>query len=219
VNRAALRFERYPAAASAEWLMRTGPADGPALLIVPPLFEEMNRTRALIAGVMRALAARGIGAALPDLSGTGESETALEAADWARWRHDVMAAAAFVGARHVAAVRGGCLLDDAAAGAAHWRFAPVAGASLARDLERAALAGGGDYAGYPAPEALRAALKGAVAAGVAPLRTVRLESDAQPADARVAGPALWRRSEPGTSAALADALAADLAEWSRTCAG
>ena len=50
---------------------------------------------------------------------------------------------------------------------------------------------------------------------VAPLRTVRLATDRAEADAKIEGPALWRRSEPGTSAALAEALAADLDEWSR----
>ena len=53
--------------------MRIGAAEAPPVLFVPPLFEEMNRTRALLAAVMRRLAARGHGCWLPDLSGTGES--------------------------------------------------------------------------------------------------------------------------------------------------
>ena len=68
-------------------------------------------------------------------------------------------------------------------------------------------------------DTLKAGLAGATAAEVAPLRTVRLDTDAQPADLKLDGPALWRRSEPGTSDALAGALAADLADWSRACAG
>jgi hypothetical protein len=118
----------------------------------------------------------------------------------------------------MASVRGACLIDDGGEAAAWWRFAPVTGAALARDLDRASLTGGAEWAGYPASPALRDALRGATAADVAPLRTVRLETDAGAADHKVAGPALWRRSEPGSSEALAKVLAADLIAWSRTCA-
>jgi hypothetical protein len=76
-----------------------------------------------------------------------------------------------------------------------------------------------EWAGYAPGDAMKAGLAGATQKEVAPLRTVRLATDAQPADLKVDGPALWRRSEPGTSDMLADALAADLAEWSRACAG
>src|SRR5687767_1953312 len=98
-------------------MMRIG--DGPALLFLPPLFEEMNRTRALLAATMRALAARGFGCWLPDLPGTGESERALEAVSWTDWRE--AAAEAFKAAGAVASVglRGGTLLDDPAP--ARWR--------------------------------------------------------------------------------------------------
>jgi hypothetical protein len=118
----------------------------------------------------------------------------------------------------VASIRGGVLLDDAAEARGYWRFAPVDGLALQRDMVRAGLAGV-EWAGYAPSEALKAGLAGASAAEVLPLRTVRLATDAQPADLKVDGPALWRRSEPGTSDLLADTLAADLAEWSRTCAG
>ena len=49
---------RYDRNANGDWMMRVGP-DRPFILILPPLFEEMNRTRALIAGVMRSLAELG----------------------------------------------------------------------------------------------------------------------------------------------------------------
>ena len=52
-----------------------------------------------------------------------------------------------------------------------------------------------------------------------PLRLARLATDAQPADVKMEGPALWRRSEPGNSAELADAIAADIKKWSLTCGG
>jgi hypothetical protein len=47
--------------------MRIGASDAPPILFVPPLLEEMNRTRALIVSVMRRLAAQGLGCWLPDL--------------------------------------------------------------------------------------------------------------------------------------------------------
>ena len=219
---ASLAFERFESGGRQEWLMRIGAAGVPAILLVPPLFEELNRTRALIAGVMRRLAAQGFCCWLPDLSGTGESERELGEAAWDDWRHDVTSAASYVTAKAseplVASLRGGALLDDGATARGWWRFAPADGLKLQRDMVRAGLAGV-EWAGYAPSDALKAGLAGARAAEVAPLRTVRLATDAQPADLKIDGPALWRRSEPGTSDELADALAADLAEWSRACAG
>lgn len=217
-----LAFARFDSGGRQEWLMRIGAEGGTAILFVPPLFEEMNRTRALLAAVMRRLAAGGFGCWLPDLSGTGESERALGDVAWADWRHDVIAASAYVtekaGKPLVASLRGGVLVDDGAAARGWWRFAPADGLKLQRDMVRAGLAGV-EWAGYSPSDALKAGLAGATAAEVAPLRTVRLATDAQPADLKLDGPALWRRSEPGTSDELAEALAADLAEWSRACAG
>ena len=195
----------------------------PPILFVPPLFEELNRTRALIVAVMRRVAAEGNGCWLPDLRGTGESLLGIEDVRWDDWRHDVTTAADHVakesGKRPImASVRGGCLVDDGVDATTWWLFAPATGAALARDLDRASLAGGAEWAGYPVSPELRDALRGATIADVTPLRTVRLETDAGPADHKVTGPALWRRSEPGSSDALARALADDLIKWSRTCA-
>ena len=217
-----LTYDRYTVDGSSEWMMRIGPAEAPPILVVPPLFEEMNRTRALVAGMMRALAARGFGCWLPDLPGTGESERPLEDVVCEDWRAAVTeaadhAAAASGRAPIVAAIRGGCLIDDAAEGAGHWRFAPVPGASLVRDMERSGLAGT-SWAGYSASPALKAEVEAAVPEPAVRLRTVRLASDKADADGKIAGPSLWRRSEPGNSAALAEAAAADLAAWAKTCA-
>ena len=43
-----LAFERFRVDNREEWLMRLGRPHAPPILFVPPLFEEMNRTRALI---------------------------------------------------------------------------------------------------------------------------------------------------------------------------
>lgn len=217
-----LAYEQYPSETGPEWMMRIGTAEAPPILFVPPLFEEMNRTRALIAAAMRALAVRGFGCWLPDLCGTGESERGLLDATWAGWRHDVSAAAEFAQGRSgqiplLAALRGGTLIDDAAAAIGRWRLAPVEGASLVRDMERAGLAGVA-WAGYEASPDVRGKLADARPYAQTPLRTVRLATDAGTADAKLAGPALWRRSEPGQSAELAEAMATDIAAWHATCA-
>jgi hypothetical protein len=85
-------------------------------------------------------------------------------------------------------------------------------------MVRAGLAGV-EWAGYAPSDELTADLAAATPNPVAPLRTARLATDRGEADIRIDGPALWRRSEPGSSAVLAEGLAADLHAWSRTCAG
>lgn len=193
-------------------MMRIG--SGPALLFLPPLFEEMNRTRALLATAMRALAAQGFGCWLPDLPGTGESKRALSEISWQDWRD--AAAAAFEAAGAIASVglRGGALLDEAAP--VRWRFAPATGASLARDLARAGLMteGGG---GYAPSGALLAALAEAEPAAGDRVRTLRLATDRGEADHKLEGPPLWRRAEPQNSSELAEAIAGDISQWVRAC--
>ncbi len=223
-----LSYDRYPAANGEEWLMRIGAADAPAILILPPLLEELNRTRALIAAMMRGLAARGFGCWLPDFPGTGESERPLEACSWQDWQGAVASAAGHVAEASgrsivVASLRGGCLLDGVGA-ACHWRFAPAEGRSLARDLIRSSLVAPQDesgpvslLAGYPVHEQLLAAIESAEPAAAKALRTIRLESDRGEADHKIGGPALWRRSEPGNSPEMADALASDIAAWVGEC--
>jgi hypothetical protein len=214
-----LSYERYEADGFEEWMLRIGAPEAPPVLFLPPLFEEMNRTRALIAGVMRWLAAQGLCTWLPDLPGTGESERPLAAVGWEQWRSAVAAAAERIGPEglRLVSIRGGALLDDAVPAPA-WRFAPVAGGSLARDLERAGKLTGGGAAGYDASQALLEAMRATAPAEQRPLRTVRLASDPAPADAKLSGPALWRRSEPGNSSELSSAMASDIMEWIRTCA-
>ena len=217
-----LAYEPYRSGERQEWMMRIGAAAGAPILFVPPLFEEVNRTRALIAATMRALAAQGHGCWLPDLTGTGESEADLAAVQWDEWRHDVSAAGEHVeraagAAPLIASVRGGCLIDDAAAGVGWWRLAPVAGASLVRDMVRAGIAGV-EWAGYAPSAELRGRVGDAAAVDQGPLRVARLQTDAAAADVKLAGPALWRRSEPGRSAELAEAAAVDIAAWYRQCA-
>ena len=208
------RFVAYESGGATEWMIARGPTAGPQILILQPLFEEMNRCRAILAGVQRGLAAAGVGSWLVDLPGTGESARALETVRFRDWRSAVSDAAAVVAAAGaplaVGAVRGGCLLDDAIE-APRWRLSPVAGASLVRDLTRAIP--GGDrapFGGYPASERLIQTLADAEPLGGA--RTVRL-NDAGDADHRIAAAPPWRRGEPAADAPLAAAMTADLVAW------
>ena len=218
----AFAFARFRSQDRDEWLMRAGRPHARAILFVPPLFEEMNRTRALLAAVMRRLARQGHSCWLLDLGGTGESVAPLSDMSWAGWRHDVTSAAAYIaeqaGRPLVASLRGGALVDDGASARGWWRLTPVDGAAVARDMARSGLAGGVEWAGYAPAPVLKEALEAAKPAPVHPLRTVRLASDAAAADGKLDGPALWRRSEPGTSAALAEAIAEDIKRWSLQCA-
>ena len=224
-----LAYDRYRTGSSDEWLMRIGDPVAAPVLILPPLFEELNRTRAFLASLMRALASRGFGCWLPDLPGTGESSKALEAVSWDEWRHAASDAAGAVGTLAgrpplLVAVRGGALLDDACELPWRWRFAPVEGASLARDLVRAAMLGKEELtgpvvelAGYPIPQALLTSLQQAAFSHADGMRTARLDSDRAEADLKLKGPSLWRRSEPGNAPELADLLAADISQWARQC--
>jgi pimeloyl-ACP methyl ester carboxylesterase len=221
VTASGLFYDRYRANGFDEWLMRIGPGEGPPILFLPPLFEEMNRTRALICGVMRRVAAKGYGCWLPDLPGTGESGRPLETVSWRDWRSAAETAAVYVshGGRIAATVsiRGGCLLDDAAPAHCGWRFAPVAGSSLVRDLSRAGLASGGGTAGYSPSETLLRPLEQAVPSPLEAVRIVRLASDRAEADSKVPGPPLWRRAEPETSPELSAVIADDILAWIRQC--
>lgn len=224
---AAFRFETYDAPRGPEWMLIHGRA-APRAMILPPLLGEGNSTRALIADVARRLAAAGIGSAIPDLPGTGESVHPVEAIGWEDWRSAAAAAANAVAAMggtppHLIALRGGALLDDGCAACSWWRFAPTPGAALLRQLERAQAIGDREsgraaaepavayveLAGYRLGASLRDALRVATPAEPeGPLRS-------RPFDGP--GIAPWRRAEPAGDAALAATLAADIAEWIRSC--
>ncbi|HEX2763761.1 MAG TPA: hypothetical protein VHM92_07965 [Allosphingosinicella sp.] len=209
-----LGYGRYRIGGSDEWLMRIGDPAAPAVLFLPPLFEELNRTRALMASVMRLLAGEGLCCWLPDLPGTGESERALEEVSWEAWRE--AARASVDQPRATVALRGGALLDDAVDTTCRWRLAPVSGNAVARDLARAGLMaeGGG---GYAPSEAMITALSAADLGTAARVRTVRLATDRAEADRKVEGPPLWRRSEPQNSSELAASVASDILNWMRQC--
>ncbi|MCU0729714.1 MAG: hypothetical protein MUF41_06410 [Sphingopyxis sp.] len=220
-----------------EQCLAMGPGDGkaalPTIILVPPLFDEANRMRRTLALTMRALAARGHHALLPDLPGQNDSLLPTTDATLSLWK-DALARIVAAQTAHViiASWRGGALIDHGADGACgHWRMAPLTGASIVKTMLRVRVAsekeagrpttadalrthaehaGMIELAGNTLSSAMVADLEQAQPQPVAPLRTVT------PAD--IGGSALWLRAEPGEDAAMADAMAADISAWSITCA-
>ena len=209
------------------------------VLIVPPLFDEANRMRRTLVLMMRALGAMGHAAILPDLPGHNDSmidnrhiaipDMRSALADWAE---HVAATAPVV----IASLRGGALIDDAATTATGWwRMAPSTGASVVKTLIRTRIAGDKEagrastaemlretarnivvqLAGYHVSGSLLDDLDQMIPTAVAPLRTVTVGTG----PGQVMGTPLWLRAEPGEDAAMAAAMAADIAAWSTSCAG
>lgn len=202
-----------------EFLLRYGINYPVQVIIIQPLFEESNRCRRLLARVMRGLADNGIGSALPDLPGTGESPLDISTVSFEDWQNALAALGEHINPTLTASLRGGTLLDGFITAKGHWRFAPETGARIVRDLRRTQISGSRLYAGHAISDAFLDTLEHMTPSPLHPLRTLRLESDAGEADDRLAGSPLWRRAEPGDDAALAAALVADLTDWVTQCAG
>ncbi|MFD2782473.1 hypothetical protein ACFS32_16915 [Novosphingobium pokkalii] len=192
------------------------------VLIVPPLFDEMNRARAMLVAVMRDLAAAGIASVLPDLPGCGESVQDFAAQSLNAWRAATAAAARHFGASHVLALRGEpwwrrlpcpagrsirCMAMPCCAPAAR----RCAGGAGARGRERrgsAARTGAGAGAGAGRLSLWRGADCRVARRDHAGRRLRALAL----ADLAAPGPAPWLRQEPAPAPALAAALAARVAQ-------
>lgn len=192
------------------------------LLIVPALFEEMNRTRRMLVETQRQLDSLGVDSMLPDLPGCNESPQAFAAQSLGSWRDAMAAAARHFAATHVLAVRGGALVFPTALPG--WVLEPQKGTSILRQLLRARVlaakeAGreestadlleqwrhqGLGLAGYQLSAALIAGLDAALPQDEGQ-RVIR--------QSELGAGALWLRSEPGEdpaqSAALARIIAAE----------
>jgi len=229
-------IDHYDWAGGREAMMRFGPAAGPVVVAVLPLFEEANRTRTFVTGVLRGLAERGIAGALPDLPGQNDSLVATEHAMLAGWRTALASAAAAAGNRpvHIFSCRGGALLDHDVKAASRWQLAPAKGEALIRELFRTSAAAGapiemnlGNYndeggpvtiAGNRLSRPLLRDLNAADCVRYGVLRVIRLDTDPAVADRKVEGAPLWRQSEPGDDPALAAVIAEDIADWIARCA-
>jgi hypothetical protein len=223
---------------SPEYVWRAEPAHpltDAVVLIVPPLFDEANKMRRTLVQLGRTLAARGVAACIPDLPGQNESLIPTVDATMDDWQAALARhVAAHPGRVLLASVRGGALIDHAASAAAWWRLSPTQGANLLRTMLRTKIASEREAGVDTNMESLResanhapielagnvlsptmvAQLDAAVAQeNVAPLRTVTLGTG----EGKIAGSALWLRSEPGEDAALVSAMADDIIDWMRTC--
>ncbi len=197
------------------------------MVLALPLLEEANRTRSFAVTLLRLLAARGIGGALPDLPGTGESLVATRDMTVLHLREAFEAAVEHVWAgRRVfsVAIRSGALLDTLATVAGRWHLAPQDGAELVREFARMASPEEAgpvvEVAGNLLARSFIAELGGVAAVeaeGMEAIRTVRLATDPRTADRKIAAQPLWRRSEPGSDSVLAELLAGDIAEWIAAC--
>lgn len=203
------------------------------VMLVPPLFDEMNRMRKMLVDVMRSLQSIEVSSFLPDLPGTNESLIALEQVTLTDWQKAIEACAQQHDISHIASFRGGALTVTAMENARHWIFSPVKGATLLRtmmrtklaadresglntslaDLTRQAEAGPLELAGNVIGSDLFAQLNAADIPHLQNQRIVRLESDNKPADMQIPGSALWLRAEPDDDSALSSAIAQDIAEW------
>ena len=88
-----------------------------SVLVIPPIGEEMNKCRPMLASQARALATRGFDVLLVDLFGTGDSAGEFAEASWEQWNDDINVAWNWLAARrpaaiHVLAVRSGALFVE-----------------------------------------------------------------------------------------------------------
>lgn len=227
---------RYRFDGNDELCLRHGPETGPALLILPPLFDEANRVRHLMVETARTLAGHGIASLLPDLPGCNESLIPLDHASISLWQAALIACSEQLGPiSHVAAIRGGALLDGALGDLPRWRLAPVKGGQLLRTMLRTKIASdreagissssdalmelartqGIELAGNSLSPCMIRELDAAAPSDGRAVRLARLADDPLEANARIAGAPLWLRAEPAHDPAMAQSLAADLAGWMR----
>lgn len=225
-------YRSYDFAGHAEHALCLGAGSARRILIIPPLFDEMNRCRRMLVQAMRALAERGVGCIWVDLPGCHESLALLESQSLSTWRAAVSGAASQLGATHIAALRGGALIDDGVAHLPHWRLAPAKGASLLKTMIRTRIAGDRE-SGKATSEAelIEAAKAGPIEfAGnrLAPAMVSEL-AQAEPVAVErltmrllgqdISGSPLWLRAEPQEDAIMSEAIAADLDMWSASCGG
>jgi hypothetical protein len=201
-----------------------------SILIVPPLFDEMNRVRRMLIETMRALAELGVRTLLPDLPGCNESAADLSAQTLDTWERAVEAAATQLSATHIASIRGGALVDQKPA-LPHWRLAPAKGSSLLKTMLRTRIAAEKEGGNNVTIERLLATAKSGPLElsgnllGSAMVDALERAEPIAALDAHgatledVAGAPLWLRAEPQDSAEMSAAIAAELIRWSSLCGG
>lgn len=216
-----MKATAYPCGGGEEYALSFDAGRRLRLLIVPALFDEANRLRRLTVEVMRRLDRAGIDTFLIDLPGCNESLAPLESQSVEGWRDAVATAAGHFAITHVLGMRGGALLISTALPG--WRYAPVNGANLLRQMLRARIVAAREAGTSESQEGL---VKAGLAAGLdlsgyrlGPDMVRGLQSAVPPiapgladiAQDMVGGGGLWLRAEPSDDRAQADSLAAILA--------
>ena len=228
-------FSSYSANGLDELCLVAGPDTSPKILLVPPLFDEMNRMRRMMVQLMDELGSHGIGSALPDLPGTNESLFPEEELTLGHWQQALASCAKRYRFDGAASFRGGALLTAPLSDLPQWQLAPVRGANLLRTMMRTRLAADKEsgrnttladlqeiaakeaiqLAGHVVSPALFNGLHDAMPATGEHCRVARLEGDSKPCDVALAGKTLWLRAEPDEDPALSAAIATDIADWIR----
>jgi hypothetical protein len=229
-----LDFSSYQFREHEEYCLRAGSDQNSWILLVPPLFDEMNRARRMLADVMRFLDQQHVGSILPDLPGTNESRFPSEKVDLNVWREALTCCLEQFGQpAAIAAFRGGCLIDNIEKTTKTWRLAPVKGQNLLRTLMRTRIASDKEegkqttlaglteqaqgqllnLAGNQISQNLFSDLQSAQLPDSENLRTVRLDGDSKPSDRNIPGSPLWLRVEPDSDEKLSAAIANDLVSW------
>jgi len=227
-------FASYTFDGRDELCLKVGGAHQKHILLIPPLFDEMNRMRRMLVDVMRHLDAHQIGSILPDLPGTNESLLPQDKASLGIWTKALTnCASQHDCSDHIASFRGGSLIDGIIGANQHWRLTPAKGSTLLRTMMRTRIASDKEsgvsltmaklaeraqsetilLAGNSISPAMFTALQDALPTEPEALRTARLESDSQKADIKLPGSALWLRAEPDADTVLSSAIADDLASW------
>jgi hypothetical protein len=229
-----MRHNNYKFAGAQENCLSAGEASSTRrILIVPPLFDEMNRMRRVLVSAMRILSNGGVGCDLIDLPGCNESLARLEDQDLGTWRGAVAAAAEQLRCTHIASIRGGALVDNLPAGLPHWRLCPVKGVSLLKTMLRTRIAGDKEMGIASNMESLIAhgcrepielagnlicpnMLSSMQYVQAEPLAKLTMAALGDGAD-DVMGSALWLRAEPQDDPVMAASIAAQLDHWSASC--
>lgn len=188
----------------------------------------------MLADVMRNLDRQNIGSILPDLPGTNESRFPPAQADFSVWQEALTSCLDQFGQpAAIASIRGGCLIDDLDNSNKKWRLAPVKGQNLLRTLMRTRIASDKEegkqatlaglteqaqeetliLAGNQIGPNLFSDLQAAQPPDSGNIRTVRLDGDPKPSDAKIQGSPLWLRAEPDCDEELSMAIANDLVSW------
>ena len=196
------------------------------ILIIPPLFAEMNKLRRNMMAMARQLSAHNIQCSIADLPGTNESLSLLKNQDFTSWKAALESCADILDISHVIAFRGGALIDDIASAKPHLRINPVKGANIIKtmmrskiiaqkeagieisftELSNAAKKHGTELAGYHISAQMFADLQNSEPLPLTNVQEVRIGDE-------IEGEALWMRSEPGYDAHMAQSMADYIFAW------